>query len=130
MMSELEKLDDMIASYTGKASRFKKGIVWDENPEFGDKVRITAIVTGFKFDLGGIDTEDLDNLVIIDGNYDWDSNFSNSSEQPVESPQPLRVGPTRQTRHDFTTETKPVLCVRHGDNMAELEHVSAYRRKG
>ena len=129
MMSELEKLDEMIASYTGKANHFKKGIVWDDNPEFGDKVRITAIVTGFKFDLTGIDTEDLDNLVIIDKDYEWSTCSEECLQAPYEGQKSVRIG-SRAQKHifNFASEAKPILCVSPGDNTAELENVSAYQR--
>ena len=129
LMSELEKLDDMITHYTGKAHRFKKGIVWDENPEFGDKVRITAIVTGFKFDLSGLDQEELDNLVVIDKDYDWGTDAETEAMPPYESQKPERLGAKKNKRYDFSTETKPELCVAPGEKTAELENVSAYRRK-
>lgn len=92
MMGELEKLDDLIAGYIGKAKRFKKGIVYDDNPEFGDMVRITAIVTGFKFDLSGVDKEELDNIVIIDKDFEWET--PEKQEGPiVYTEPPIRIGP-------------------------------------
>ena len=73
-MSDLEKIDDMISQYTGTANHFKKGIIWDNDPEFGDKIRITAIVTGFTMDLGGLGlNKDLGNLVIIDEGFEWET---------------------------------------------------------
>lgn len=127
MMSELEKLDDLIAGYIGKAKRFKKGIVYDENPEFGDMVRITAIVTGFKFDLSGFDKENLDNIVIIDNDFEWET--PEKQEGPIVNAEPpIRIGP-RQTRKKFDhIEEKPALCVEPGERTAELEHIPAVRR--
>ena len=128
MMSELEKLYDLIAGYIGKAKRFKKGIVYDENPEFGDMVRITAIVTGFKFDLSGFDKENLDNLVIIDKDFDWDGPESTEDTPPVVAP-PTRIGPRNGDKKYFRFEEKPALCVGPGENTAELDHVPAIQRQ-
>lgn len=128
MMSELEKLDDLIAGYIGKAKRFKKGIVYDENPEFGDMVRITAIVTGFKFDLSGFDKENLDNLVVIDKDFDWDGPESTEDMPPIVAP-PTRIGPRNGDKKYFRFEGKPALCVEPGENTAELDHVPAIQRQ-
>ena len=131
MMSELEKLDEMIANYTGSANHFKKGIVWDDDPEFGDKVRITAIVTGFKVDLSGNDRKDLDNLVIIDEDFEWGPN---AKKEGIPLPDPsgiVRLGPnsSSRTHHHFAFETRPYLCVRPGEKKGALESIPAIRRK-
>ena len=129
MMSELEKLDDLIAGYIGKAKRFKKGIVYDENPEFGDMVRITAIVTGFKFDLSGFDKENLDNIVIIDKEYVWDNPASDDDLIPIDS-KPVRLAPGRGKKTcKFSFDEKPALCVAPGEKTADLEHIPAISRQ-
>ena len=48
MMKQLDEIDKMIKEYTGNANNFKRGIVFDDDPDFGDKVSITVIATGFK----------------------------------------------------------------------------------
>ena len=130
-MSELEKLDDMITHYVGKANHFKKGIVWDDDPEFGDKVRITAIVTGFNVDLSGFDGVTRDNIEVIDKDFFWDTSDPNAKVFPQETPKPIKVDyKTNHKRHSFVTEEKPSLCVEPGERISELENVSAIRRKG
>ena len=134
MMSELKKLDEMIARYTGKAARFKKGIVCDEDPEFGDKVRITAIVTGCEVDLSSMDRRDAGNIVIIDGDYDWETVSACEKVPdemlPAHAPGIERVGPTTNSvRNGFSFERKPRLCVKPGEALSELNNVSAFRRK-
>lgn len=132
MMSELEKLDEMIAHYTGSANHFKKGIVWDDDPAFGDKIRITAIVTGFKVDLSGNDRRDLDNLVIIDDDFEWETN---AQKEGIPLPAPadiVHLGPnstSSRMRHDSLFETKPYLCVNPGEKIVSLENIPAIRRR-
>ena len=128
MMSELEKLDDLIAGYIGKAKRFKKGIVYDENPEFGDMVRITAIVTGFKFDLSGFDKEELDNIIVIDNDFRWESPESPDGLE-VNTEPPVRIGPKKSSKKFARFEERPSLCVKPGEKTADLEHIPAVRRQ-
>ena len=131
-MSDLEKIDDMISEYTGDANHFKKGIIWEDDPEFGDKVRITAIVTGFDMDLGGLGlNKDLGNLVIIDEGFQWDQ-----SEHGAEVPIPggtetIKIGYNNSDnarKFNFATDHKPVLCVEPGEKRSDLEIIPAIRR--
>jgi len=131
-MSDLEKIDDMISQYTGDANHFKKGIIWDNDPEFGDKVRITAIVTGFDMDLGelGLD-KNLGNLVIIDEDFQWD--LSNHGEEVIipGSTETIKIGYNNSDnarRFSFATDRKPVLCIEPGQKRADLENIPAIRR--
>ena len=131
-MSDLEKIDDMISQYTGDANHFKKGIIWDNDPDFGDKVRITAIVTGFDMDLGelGLD-KNLGNLVIIDEDFQWD--LSNHGEEVIipGSTETIKIGYNNSDnarRFNFATDRKPVLCIEPGQKRADLENIPAIRR--
>ena len=129
-MSDLEKIDDMIAEYTGNANRFKKGIIWDDDPEFGDKVRITAIVTGFEMGkLGdiGINVE-LGNLVIIDNDYVWERTATGEEIHLQEVPT-IKVGfTTSDAGRRFQYDARPALCVEPGVSLASLENIPAIRR--
>ena len=131
-MSDLEKIDDMISQYTGDANHFKKGIIWDNDPDFGDKVRITAIVTGFDMDLGelGLD-KNLGNLVIIDEDFQWD--LSSHGEEVIipGSAETIKIGYNNSDnarRFNFATDRKPVLCIEPGQKRADLENIPAIRR--
>ena len=131
-MKDLEKIDDMISEYTGNANRFKKGIIWDDDPEFGDKVRITAIVTGFEMGkLGdiGIDVN-LGNLVIIDEDFVWEQP-AHGGEVPLPSMETIKVGYNNSDnarKFNFPSDRKPVLCTAPGENLSELENIPAIRR--
>ena len=130
-MSDMQKVDEMIAEYTGNANRFKKGIVWDNNPEFGDKVKITSIVTGFNMGeldkvTGGIQG----NIVVIDHNFIWEIG-KKGEEMPLPEAVPIKIGfnnsdNVRQV--NFYSENKPCLCVEPGENRIQLESIPAIRR--
>ena len=130
-MSDLKRVDEMIAEYTGNANRFKKGIVWDKDPNFGDKVRITAIVTGFEMGkIGEITDMNLGNIVVIDSNFVWEVG-RRGEEVSLPDIQPIKIGfnssdNVRQVH--FFTDNKPCLCVSPDENRSQLENVPAIRR--
>ena len=130
-MSDLKRVDEMIAEYTGNANRFKKGIVWDKDPNFGDKVRITAIVTGFEMGkIGEITDMNMGNIVVIDTNFAWEVG-RRGEEVSLPEIQPIKIGfnssdNVRQVH--FFTDNKPCLCVAPGENLSALENVPAIRR--
>jgi len=131
-MSDLERIDDMISEYTGDANHFKKGIIWDNDPEFGDKVRITAIVTGFEMDLGGLGlNKDLGNLVIIDENFQWEQAEHGGEVTIPAGADTIKIGYNNSdnAKHfSFATDKRPVLCTEPGAPKADLENTPAIRR--
>jgi len=131
-MSDLEKIDDMISEYTGDANHFKKGIIWDDDPDFGDKIRITAIVTGFDMDLGGLGlNKDLGNLVIIDEGFQWDLSDHGSEVSIPGGMETIKIGYNNSDnarKFNFTSEVKPVLCVEPDEKRSDLEIIPAIRR--
>ena len=131
-MSDLEKIDDMISQYTGDANHFKKGIIWDNDPEFGDKVRITAIVTGFQMDLGGLGlNKDLGNLVIIDEAFQWDLADHGAEVSLPGGMETIKIGYNNSDNarsFNFATDHKPALCIEPGEPKADLENIPAIRR--
>ena len=50
-MKQLEEINRLVNDYTGNANNFKSGIVLNDDPDFGDKVNITVIATGFKMSM-------------------------------------------------------------------------------
>ncbi|MBQ7708921.1 MAG: cell division protein FtsZ [Bacteroidales bacterium] len=131
-MSDLERIDDMISEYTGDANHFKKGIIWDNDPEFGDKVRITAIVTGFEMDLGGLGlNKDLGNLVIIDENFQWEQAEHGGEVTIPVGAETIKIGynnsDNARTFHSYT-DKRPILCTEPGAPKADLENTPAIRR--
>ena len=131
-MSDLERIDDMITEYTGDANHFKKGIIWDNDPEFGDKVRITAIVTGFEMDLGGLGlNKDLGNLVIIDENYQWEQPEHSGEVTIPAGADTIKIGYNNSdnAKHfNFASDKRPALCIEPGAPKGDLENTPAIRR--
>ena len=131
-MSDLEKIDGMISEYTGDANHFKKGIIWDDDPDFDDKIRITAIVTGFDMDLGGLGiNKDLGNLVIIDEGFQWDLSDHGSEVSIPGGAETIKIGYNNSDnarKFNFASDVKPVLCVEPGERRSDLEITPAIRR--
>ncbi|MBQ9819548.1 MAG: cell division protein FtsZ [Bacteroidales bacterium] len=135
-MDELATLNARIAEYTGNVNKFKTGIVWDNNPEVEDEIRITAIATGFKVnDLTKIAKVDTGNLIIIDRNFKY--------ERPAGGPALEKAMPEisdnvkiigfnsgdNVKRFHFEPDEKPVLILAPGQNKGELENIPAIKRK-
>ena len=85
-MSDMEKINKLIGEYTGNANKFKRGIIYEDDPEFGDRVRITAIATGFDMGtLGNITDVNLGNIIVIDPGFTWTRSTAEKGE--VELPE-------------------------------------------
>ncbi|MBR1632562.1 MAG: cell division protein FtsZ [Bacteroidales bacterium] len=72
-MDQMKELNDMIDERTGGGNNFKRGLIYDDSPEVGDRVRITSIVAGLRYD--DVVSESLrsaDNYIMIDRDYVYD----------------------------------------------------------
>ena len=79
--TQYSKVTEMIKAYTGKANNFKTGLVFDDDPEFGDKVNITVIVTGIKMPIIQPQVE-IGNIIHVDSNFVY-RKHENTSGVPV-----------------------------------------------
>ncbi len=81
--------------------------------------------------LGDITDVNLGNLVIIDSGYEW-STPRRGEEVPLPDMTPsIKVGfntAENTRRFNYTSDTKPCLCVEPGQSISELEAVPAIRR--
>lgn len=133
-MKQLEEVNKLVNEYTGGANNFKSGIVFNSDPEFGDKVEITVIATGFKMNMiSEMDGGNLGNYIMIDSNFTYKKN-SSGSEEGIELPEVrvLKIGYNKNDvlkKIDFENGKKPVLLAGEGMSRSELEHVAAIRRK-
>jgi len=131
LMEDLQKIDKMIEEATGQANKFKRGIVYDYDPEVGDKVSITVIATGFKMSLlSGVIGTNEGNIIFLDNDYVYDSQFRVEEEE--QDYMVDRVGFNRAShgrRFFFTEDNKPVLCVEPGEDISLLEGETALRRR-
>ena len=133
-MKQLGQIDELIKKYTGKANNFKRGIVFDENPDFGDRINITVIATGFKMSkLIDMTENDLGNIICIDPDFVYDKSSVNP-EEGIELPEIRneKIGYNNTSARKslvFDPNNPPVLLVREGVDRSELENVAAIRRK-
>ena len=133
-MKQLEEVNKLVNEYTGGANNFKSGIVFNEDPDFGDRVNITVIATGFRMNMiSEINGGDLGNYIMIDSNFTYRKN-SAATEDGIELPEvrTLKIGYNKndvRKKINFEGGQKPVLLVGEGVSRSELEHVAAIRRK-
>ena len=132
-MTQLDEINKLIDRYTGNANNFKTGIVFDDDPAFGDRVNITAIATGFKMGmLDQITDANLGNIIWIDENYRYLKNNSSDEEISLPEIRSEKIGYNNaavRKKNLFERGMKPVLIVSEGQNRSELENTAAIRRK-
>lgn len=131
-MSQYGEISDLIKKHTGHADNFKSGLVFDESPEFGDRVNITVIVTGINMTMALPQTE-IGNIIMIDSDFKYERSKA-ASEEGIDLPQVKvhKIGynsaPVRK-KLVFDKNSRPVLLVSENQDRSELENVSALRRK-
>ena len=132
-MTQLDEINKLIDRYIGNANNFKTGIVFDDDPAFGDRVNITAIATGFKMGmLDQITDANLGNIIWIDENYRYLKNNSSDEEISLPEIRSEKIGYNNaavRKKNLFEGGMKPVLIVSEGQNRSELENTAAIRRK-
>lgn len=128
--NDITVLDEKLANYLGKANRFKRGIVFSDDPEFGDKVSITVIATGIK--VGELESvlrnPEENDLIIIDENYVYDPDSQGLKDVEDDGYKISKVGMRTRIKFHFDEDEIPLLCVNEGDDLSELEHTTAYSR--
>ncbi|MBQ8812500.1 MAG: cell division protein FtsZ [Bacteroidales bacterium] len=132
-MSQLEEIDKLIKEYTGNANNFKRGIVLDHDPEFGDKVSITVIATGFKMArIIEITEGQTGNMIIVESNFVYRKN-EGIADEGIELPEirSQKIGYNNtaiRKRIAFEEGKKPVLLISEGESKSELENIPAIKR--
>lgn len=123
---DLPKINAEVAKYLGKANTFKRGIVYDRDPEFGDKVQVTIIATGIKMNLleGAVDFNE-GSVIFLDENYEYEP-YKMGEE--IELPDNRTSAASRGGKRKFWFTEKPDLCVGVQDPIAELENETALQR--
>ncbi|MCQ2169879.1 MAG: cell division protein FtsZ [Bacteroidales bacterium] len=126
LMKDLAQIDKLIESYTGSASRFKRGIVYEMDEDFGDKVSITVIATGFTMEsLHGVTDKSLGNVIELDSDYE----YTPDPDVIKEVSSNVKIGPSdmrNERRFNFTQA--PELCNWEGAALGDLEHTPAIKR--
>ncbi len=129
VMEEFKNIDSLITEYIGTANRFKKGIVYDWSEDFGDRINITAIATGFKMDWTSL-SGDNGNLIIVEPDFEY---VPEQTEAKAVLDRSVKVGfsgvEPRRTE-DFCKGPKPALLVDdERQDRSELENVPAFDRR-
>lgn len=131
-LKEHDMINDLISEYIGAANKFKQGLVYDDDPDFGDKVKVTVIATGFKMSLLD-DVIDVNsgNIVVLDSDYEYNPQASLGSEIELSDLRIDKVGLNTNNARQFSFRPgeKPVLCVTPTDNISGLETTPAIRRQ-
>jgi len=136
LMDDLAEIDRLMTEQLGEnTNRFKRGIVYEMDPEFADKVNITVIATGFAMKrLNEITNVKLGNIIRIDSNFVYRKSSGAECGQIEHPDTPSRkIGfnsASIKTEFDFGRDGKPVLLVGEMDDKSELENTAAIRRKG
>jgi len=127
------EINDEIKKYSSSANRFKQGLIYETDPAFGDKIRITAIVTGLQFsDILG-PAEDLGNYIMIDKDYKYVPHESEEGEISIPGTYLPRTKIGFNTKENvrkfnFSEDEIPELIVSPIDDRSVLEKEPAIRR--
>ncbi|MCQ2135612.1 MAG: cell division protein FtsZ [Bacteroidales bacterium] len=129
--NELGDLDDAIREKLGGANRFKRGIVYNDDPDFGDKVMVTIIATGIRMSLlNDAMGSNQGNYIFIDEDYTYE--VGAGGEEIILEDTPIeKIGSSnlnRERKFHFLPDDKPVLCAPQGTNLYDLEQTPAIKR--
>ena len=130
-MAQYGKITELIQNYTGNANNFKSGIVFDDDPNFGDRVNITVIVTGINTVIMEPQIN-LGNIIIIDEDFEYtkDAVGGESIDLPEVRTQKIGYNSTAiRKKNLFEDGAKPALILEEGMSKSELENTAAIRRK-
>ena len=132
-MNDLNNINIKISEYTGRANNFKRGLIWDDDPNIGDTIKITSIVTGLHFsDVIG-QTRDMGNYIMINKDFKYDKTEMSQTEgiSLVADSSSQQIGFNTKSnvrKFSYDPDNKPVLIVAKGEQLSELENVPAIRR--
>ena len=124
------KVNELIKGYTGKANNFKTGLVFDNDPDFGDKVNITVIVTGIGMSL--LLPHDMDNIIEIGSDFIYDPAKHASEGIDLPEVRNEKIGYNNAAGRKkglFADGQKPILLTGDGQSLSDLEYTAAIRRK-
>ena len=133
-MTGLNELTDKIRQALGKFTIFKRGIIWNEDPNADDTIKITVIATGFEYSkLNKITNVDLGNLITISDDFVYDKSRRDEGEG-VSLPDTGTIQNigynTQENRRtfNFSEDDKPALLVSSAQDYSMLENIPAIRR--
>ena len=128
-MNDLSEINEKIASYTGGANNFKHGLIWDDDPEIGDTIHITAIATGFRINAVLGPDVDAGTIIPITSDYVFDKSGGKSIEIPLDTTSHIGFNTAaNKSRFKYNPENPPVLLTTEDSKLGELELTPAIRR--
>lgn len=128
-MNDLSEINEKIASYTGGANNFKHGLIWDDDPEIGDTIHITAIATGFRINAVLGPDVDAGTIIPITSDYVFDKSGGKSIEIPLDTTSHIGFNTAaNKSRFKYDPENPPVLLTTEESKLGELELTPAIRR--
>ena len=108
-------------------------MVFDNDPDFGDKVSITVIATGFKMArITEITENSIGNIIPIDSSFTY-RREERIAEEGIELPEvrSVKIGYNNTAIRkgiSFEEGKKPVLLISEGESKSELENTPAIKR--
>ena len=124
-------VNSLIKEYTGKANNFKSGLVFDDDPNFGDKVNITVIVTGIQMSM--LLPCDMDNVYQIDSDFYYDESRPVCQEGfDLSEARNEKIGYNNaagRKKDLFANGVLPVLYISENRTLSDIENTAAIRRK-
>ena len=132
-MNDLNNINIKISEYTGRANNFKRRLIWDDDPNIGDTIKITSIVTGLHFsDVIG-QTRDMGNYIMINKDFKYDKTEMSQTEgiSLVADSSSQQIGFNTKSnvcKFKFDPDQKPALILDKGEGISELENIPAIRR--
>ena len=128
-MNDLSEINEKIASYTGGANNFKHGLIWDDDPEIGDSIHITAIATGFSFNKVLGPDVDAGTIISISSDYVFEKASLQGREISLDTTSHIGFNTaTNKSRFKFDSANPPVLLTDEESKLNELELAPAIRR--
>lgn len=131
MMDDLKAINTFVNKYTGNANNFKRGIVWDDNPDIGDRVNITVIATGFKMNKILGPKENTGNFIMLDEAFTYNAVDKNGEIELPEPPDSIKIGYNATAnirRFHYTEDKKPIMILEEGQDRSQIENITAIRR--
>lgn len=123
-------INQKIDEYTDSAKSFKRGVIFEDNPEFGDTVSVCAIVTGLKFSDTFGPNRDMGNYIMIDKDFVYTDapGIVGEADDDISVNQ-IGLNTKKNTpKFDFSGKPKPCLIISSGVNSLDLENIPAIRR--
>ncbi len=130
--AERDRLNELINERIGDPSKYKEGIVYVSDPEWGDKVRVTIIATGFKMTkLTEVIGENRGNIIDINDDYVYNPEDGECEEEEDFTYDDIeKIGfNTIANQRKFDISEKPLLYGCTTSEMQALETKPAIRRQ-